>query len=144
MEETNRNIEIISMIKRWMEQGIEDAMRTFIKEFSYKEAEKNALYVKCVLELQKIENLKGLEYRKSAMDICDFYLDLATGKRFNQVKYQTDFRKEKYKQLNLDIEKEKMEKFDYYLRKNKQTKKSVIEKAIDTYIEENEKNEKTS
>lgn len=139
MEETNRNIEIISMIKKWMEQGIEGAMRDFVKDFSYKESEKNALYVKCVLELQKIKNLQGLEYRKSAMDICDFYLDLATGKRFNKVKYDNELRKEKYKQLNLDIPKDKMDKFEFYLKQNQATKKSIIIQAIDNYISDNEK-----
>lgn len=139
MEEVNRNIAIISMIRKWIEKGVEDGMRNFINEFSYKDSEKNALYVKCVLELQKINNLHGLEYRKNAMEICDFYLDLANGNRFNKVKYDNELRKEKYKQLNLDIPKDKMDKFDFYLKKNNHTKKSVIIQAIDNYIAENEK-----
>lgn len=140
MEETNRNIEIISMIRKWMEQGVEDGMRTFISEFSYKDYEKNALYVKCVLELKNIDNLQGLEYRKAAMDICDYYLDLASGNRFNKVKYDNELRKEKYRQLNLDMPKDLMDDFDYYLKQNNHTKKSVIQKAIEDYINSNKKN----
>ncbi len=134
MEGTNRNIEIISLIKKWMEEGIEGGMKDYIKEFSYKEAEKNALYVKCVEELKKIEYLQGLEYRKTAMDICNYYLELSNGKRFNQVTYNNEYRKKHYKQLNIDIPIEKMEEFEKKLSQNHQTKKEIVLEWIDEYI----------
>lgn len=58
-------------------------------------------------------------------------------KEFNQTNYINQYRKEHYKQLNVDVPIDMMEEFEQNLKKNKTSKKSFI---ISTIIEYNRKN----
>ncbi len=140
MEKVNRNEHFIKNMILLIDKMDDSDIKKYIYQTEFGDIEANSLYVKCIYELKNIDNLEGIEYKKAAKDICKHYLLYAKGDMFYNTKYHTDFRKEKYKQLNLDIPKDIMEKFDYYLKKNKDTKKSVILKAINKYIEDNEKN----
>lgn len=144
MEETNRNEyfikNLIFSLNQFTDKHLKEnikGFKDFIANIEFSESEKNSLYAKCVSQLKSIEKYEREHYLSLAMSICTNYLDMAT--QYNPLKKHTDSRKEKYRQLNMDIPKDKMEKFDYYLKENNQTKKSVIIQAIDNYISENEK-----
>ena len=143
MEEKNRNTEIISMLKEWIEEGKITNVRNYIAHMSFSESEKNALYAKCIMELSNIKD--STKYIEIARNICVHYLDLASGKKFYQTNYNNAYRKEHYKQLNVDIPKEIMEEFEKNLANNRKNKKEFILESILKYnkkckeIEDNKK-----
>lgn len=60
-------------------------------------------------------------------------------REFNQVNYINQYRKEHYKQLNVDVPKHIMKEFEENLKKNGLNKKNFI---INTIIEYNRENYK--
>ncbi len=142
MREMSRNEHfirnILALIKYMFEYRLEDDIKEYIDNLEFGRVEQNSLYAKCIHDLKNAKHLVGENYKKTLELICNQYLSYEVGD-FNHIKKHTDLRKEKYRQLNLDIPKDKMDKFDFYLKKNNKTKKSVILQAIDNYILENEK-----
>lgn len=138
MEKMNRNEYFIKNIILLIQQMDEEELKQYIANISFNEAEQRLLYAKCISDLKLCSNCKGEEYKRELLRVCERYLAYEREEIPNVVKQQTNRRKSKTKQLNLDIEKEKMEKFDLYLKKNKDKKKRIIEKAIDEYIKNNE------
>jgi len=146
-EETNRSEYFIRNLifslnqftDKYVEQQIKD-FKQFINNISFSESEKNSLYAKCVVQLKSIENYDMEMYLSLAMSICTNFLNMSTSS--NPLKKHTDSRKEKYRQLNLDMEKELMDSFDECLKKNNHTKKQIIKEAIQRYITESDKNKK--
>lgn len=145
MKEMNRNEffirNILEVINQMTQEQLGAFLKDYIEDIDLKESEKNSLYGKCVNELKKIEKNSIKEYCEAAESICNYYLELSIGKRYYKNKYDNEFRKEKYKQLNMDIPKEIMEEFEYYIEKNKDTKKAIIVEAINNYIDKNKKEE---
>ncbi|MDD6223638.1 MAG: hypothetical protein PUB18_01390 [bacterium] len=139
MKEMNRNEHFIRnmllLIEQMTEQNLEEEIKKYVDELEFGDVEQNSLYVKCIFALKQISHLTGEKYKEKAQRICQDYLSYEID---NPIKYQSNFRKEKYKQLNLDIPKDVMERFDQCLERTGHTKKSVILKAIEDYIHENE------
>lgn len=59
-------------------------------------------------------------------------------KKFNQSKYIQNYKKEKYKRIYIDIDKDLGAKFDETLKKKKQTRSDILLPAIENFIKENE------
>ena len=136
-----RNYFAISTIKEFATKNNEDILKNYIDIIDFSDSEKKSLYAKCVMDLKEL-NKDINNYSEEVIKICDYYLDIEDGYIFNKVKYDNNFRKSKSKQLNVDIDIDLMERFEYYLSQNKETKKNVIKNAIINYIEENQKKEK--
>lgn len=147
-EEVNKNVHLLKSLRNAIiHMEDDDKIKQYINEMNLEEYPKEGAYAQCIDYLKR--NINDFNHQDKtnlviAIEICDYYLKFAKGEIYNPIKYKTDFRKEKYKQLNLDMPKEIMEKFDYYLKQNNHTKKSVIQKAIQDYITENEKTKKSS
>lgn len=141
MEKMTRNYFAISTIKEFATKNNEDILKNYIDIIDFSDSEKKSLYAKCVMDLKEL-NKDINNYSEEVIKICDYYLDIEDGYIFNKVKYDNNFRKSKSKQLNVDIDIDLMERFEYYLSQNKETKKNVIKNAIINYIEENQKKEK--
>ncbi len=144
MEEKNRNEYFINNLVFNLNQiihtdGSLDDFKKFIADITFSKNEKNSLYAKCVDELKKISDLENIMYLKKARETCNYFLEIATGKRNNPIKKHTENRKKKYKQLNLDMPRDLMIRFEKCLDKNDHKKKPVIKKAIEDYLKENEK-----
>lgn len=144
MREISRNEHFIrnmlTLVEHMLEQKREDEMKKYIYELEFSDAEKNSLYAKCIYQLKRAGNLSGKEYEDTIKEICYWYLAYETEESRNPIKRHVNLRKKKYKQLNLDMPKELMEQFEQCLKANNTTKKAVIKKAIENYIEESEKN----
>lgn len=141
MEKMTRNYFAISTIKEFATKNNEDILKNYIDIIDFSDSEKKSLYAKCVMDLKEL-NKDINNYSEEVIKICDYYLDIEDGYIFNKVKYDNNFRKSKSKQLNVDIDIDLMEKFEYYLSQNKETKKNVIKNAVINYIEESQKKEK--
>ncbi len=144
MEDKNRNGYFIKNLVFNLNQikHSDDSLsdfKTFIIDITFSENEKYSLYAKCVEELKKINDLENIMYIKKAKEICTYFLEIATGIRNNPIKNHTENRKKKYKQLNLDMPIDLMERFEKCLDKNNHQKKPIIKRAIEEYLKENEK-----
>lgn len=143
MEEINRNKHIIKNIISVIEKmEDEQKIRDFINQMESSTYSKMGIYKECIdnLKALSLSSLKGQKYVCEIKKICQYYLEYAVGKRFNKTKYDNDYRKEHYKQLNVDVPKDKMETFENILKENKTTKKKVILDFIDDYIKKEEEN----
>ena len=141
MKKMTRNYFAISTIKEFATKNNEKVLKNYIDTIDFSDSEKKSLYAKCIMDLKEL-NKNINNYSEEAIKICDYYLDIENGYIFNKVKYDNSFRKAKSKQLNVDIDIDLMEKFEYYLSQNKETKKNVIKNAVINYIEESQKKEK--
>lgn len=110
-----------------------------LKEYIYIEEKKynqsKSLYAQCVKEIYKDYLSDDSRFLQSCMLNLNRYLSYATGEIYNSTIYNNDYRKKHYKQLNVDIPIDKMEKFEKKLTENNKTKKEVILEWIDKYIE---------
>ncbi len=137
MNESNRNIEILNMLKKWIEEGQVSTVRQYVTSTEFSETERKALYARCINDLKKITDLSDEEFKNKSIKLCDDYLDLAKGYTFSKSQYNNEYRKRVYKQLNVDVPMETMQEFERVLIKNKTNKKTVIMEAIKKYIDEN-------
>lgn len=78
----------------------------------------------------------------SAKEICEHYMEPFGQFRYNPNKYTVQYRKEHYKQLNVDLFPEDKEAFVEAVKYNKQTIKNVLRNFILNYISETEKKKK--
>lgn len=138
MEKMTRNEFLITTMKEIAEEKNVENVKMYLNSIDIADNEKNSLYAKCVMVLKELDQ-NNKNFLKNYIETCDSYLNLAKGKYFNKVKYDNELRKKNTKQLNIDIDKEIMKEFEECLKKNNQTKKSVILKAIEDYIEKSKK-----
>ena len=137
MQETNRNEQILLVLKNWLKAASIDDIKNYIKEEKITTIESNSLYSKCILDLKNLKDNNEDDYIKLAIKICDKYLDLASGKIFYKNKIDIERRKEKYKQLNITLLPQELSDFKKATEKNNVTMKSVIKDFILEYIEKN-------
>lgn len=134
MEVKNRNTEIILMFQNWLLHRNIDEIKEYLATASFNDVEKKALYVKFIEELKKIiEKENEDNFNLIALKLCDRYLNIATGKTFNQTKYTNDYRKERYKQLNVDVPIDVMKEFEDNLKEHNINKKTYILNCIINY-----------
>lgn len=116
-------------------------------------------YSKCLYELKyEFEQLKYEEreahndinkilnnnenFLIKAKDICNHYIEPLKEIKYNPNKYTTQYRKDHYKQLNIDLFPEDKEAFVEAVKYNHDTIKNVLRAFILKYIEDTEKNKK--
>lgn len=142
MEEKNINAHLLrNLISAILRINNYKKVCEFINNIDLSNYPLKGLYAQCVSDLKLLisTSLDDVVACKKIEGICNYYLECALGQRYNPLKKHTESRKEKYRQLNLDIPKKIMDDFDECLKKNEQTKKSVILQAIQNYIDENRK-----
>lgn len=140
-EEVNKNVHLLTnLISAINEIDNEDRLREFLKNMELSNYPSTGQYAQCIYDIKQCANavFPDKSFKIAIIDICSYYLDYA--KKHDPIKKHTDSRKEKYRQLNLDMPKDLMDKFDNCLKENKQTKKEVITKAINDYISKKKKN----
>lgn len=108
--------------------------------------------LRMLLELLKEEQRKSknmeeiLEYNQkclnSAKEICEYYMEPFRLSKYNPSKYTTQYRKEHYKQLNVDLFPEDKDAFVEAVKYNNQTIKNVLREFILNYICETNKKKK--
>lgn len=138
MGEINRNEHIIkNMILVIEKMNDEQKIRSFINQIEPSTYSQTGMYKRCIEDLKRISvsGLKGQRYVYEIKQTCQLYLDYATGELYNKTKYDNDYRKRHYKQLNVDVPIETMKEFEKKLKEEKKIKKEIILKWIEDYIE---------
>lgn len=137
-EEVNKNVHLLTnLINAINNLENEEKLREFLRNIELSKYPSTGSYAQCLKNINQLANVvfPDKSFKDSITQICYYYLDYA--KRHDPIKKHTNSRKEKYRQLNLDMPKELIDQFDKCLEKNNQTKKEVITKAIKDYINKN-------
>lgn len=111
-----------------------ESFKWFISIVSEDYKEQKGLYKKCISELLNIQDLNNIDYLESAKDICNYFYNCSNGKIYDETTYVNKYRKEHYKQLNVDIPISLMEDLEHCLKYTGQTKKQFIIKAINEFL----------
>lgn len=145
MEEVNRNEHMIKNILSAIDgMENEEKIRNYIKNIEPSTYSQMGIYTRCINDLKLISDsdLKGDKYLCRIKQTCQNYLEYAIGIKYNATQYSNSYRKEHYKQLNVDIPKDIMDQFEKCLKENQQIKKNVILDFITEYIDNNTKEKK--
>lgn len=138
-EESESTIKLKTLHELIEQVRKEEKTEEYLKEYIYIEEKKyklsKSLYALCIKEIYKYKDSKNINFLQSCMFNCNEFLSYATGVKYNSTVYNNDYRKKHYKQLNVDIPKDKMEKFEKKIKENNTTKKDLVIKWIDEYIE---------
>ena len=143
MIEINRSEHMLKNILFVIEQMDDEfKIRDYIVKIEPRTYAQMGTYTRCINDLKLLSqtDIRGEKYINQAKEICKYYLEYATGKKYSATKVANDYRKQHYKQLNVDIPKEIMEDFELCLKERGEIKKQVILQFIKDYISEKNEN----
>jgi hypothetical protein len=136
IEELNKAIEILSRNAPWNMKSYGKCLSE-LESLLFKLNDKRRVLreIDAILE----ENHSFLE---EAKEICKKYMDPLKEQRYSPSKYTTQYRKEHYKQLNVDLFPEDKEAFVKAVEYNGDKIKNVLRTFILVYIAETDKKRK--
>ncbi len=136
IEELNKTIEILSRNAPWNMKSYGECLSELGSLlFQLREERRMLRNIDDILE----ENQSFLE---EAKEICKKYMEPFKTQRYNPSKYTTQYRKEHYKQLNVDLFPEDKEAFVKAVEYNGDKIKNVLRRFILNYIAETDKKRK--
>ncbi len=116
-----------------------DFLKQHIKELSNNQPNDRGIYSRCIHEMDHCSYLEGKKYLNLLIRIYkDFYLYI-TGEKYDAIRYNNEFRKKHYRQLNIDLPIELMNDFELILKEKNISKKQFIYKVVDNFVKENKK-----
>ena len=125
---------LLDLLKESIENKNIFQFKWFIETVSSDYKNEKGLYKKCIEDLTSIKYYSDEDYIKEASLICEYYLNRANGTIYDQTFYIKKYRKEHYKQLNVDVPKILMKQFEECLKYCNLTKKEFIINSINDFV----------
>ena len=118
-----------------------DFVKGHINELCSVQANDKGIYSRCIYDMNCHSYLDGNKYLNLLIRIYKYYYPYITGEKYDAIRYNNEFRKKHYKQLNVDVPIELMNEFQETLKKKNISKKQFIYKVINDFVESENKEE---